>query len=227
MASFLKRGTRKVRFSIDGEKDELADAESGVISPIAVDDDEIVCVGEDVDKEKQDAKQEERQLAALEAVEGQLGSLKYGKTSSKRNITAPDVTAEECTPLDSTNKRRRASNLKTPPVNSCVPASSSGRACIRIYILFLLSFVFLVVHLHTHTHTCMVCIMISCLQAIWMRDDERLLADGRDHVAGEHNRKGLEIHARRQCLKERNLSERCRHSQVIAQLRHRREGREA
>lgn len=98
-ASSLRRGGRKVRFSIDGE-DELEKAVGGDFSPIAInDDDDVECLGDVVDTDKQEAERVARQRAALDAVEGELTTLQYDKGASKIE---------------------NASVVETPKVTSCV-----------------------------------------------------------------------------------------------------------
>jgi len=113
--SLSRKSTRKVRFSIDGDE-ALLNAVGGTLSPIAIDDDEVVCVGDELDTEKQDAMRAARQLAALDAVEGELGFLQYGKGARARVSIAVDEQDDESTEAGSANKRRRQDVVETPKV---------------------------------------------------------------------------------------------------------------
>jgi len=113
--SLSRKSTRKVRFSIDGDE-ALHNAVGGTLSPIAIDDDEVVCVGDELDTEKQDAMRAARQLAALDAVEGELGFLQYGKGARARVSIAVDEQYDESTEAGSANKRRRQDVVETPKV---------------------------------------------------------------------------------------------------------------
>ena len=85
-SSTRRQKALRVRFSIEGEsresdatgRRELEDAVGGDMSPIAMEDDEVICVGDELDTEKQDARREAQRRAALEAVDEQLGALRYG-----------------------------------------------------------------------------------------------------------------------------------------------------
>jgi len=125
------RFKRKVRFSIPGDDGALEEAVGGTISPIALDDEEVVCVGDEIDTEQQEAKREVRLRASLEAVEGELGSLQYGKRAGKRDLSSC-AAAGESADADPAHRKRRASVLETPKVLASVrPELVRVLACVR------------------------------------------------------------------------------------------------
>ena len=111
---------RKVRFSIPSDDGTaVEEAMGGTISPIAVDDEELLCMGDEIGTGNNDAKRELRLRASLEAVEGELGSLQYGKRAAKRDLSSCDADVESAG-ADPAHRKRRVGVPETPKVPTCV-----------------------------------------------------------------------------------------------------------
>jgi hypothetical protein len=126
------RITRKVRFSIPSDDGTaVEEAMGGTISPIAVDDEEVLCMGDEIGTGNNDAKRELRLRASLEAVEGELGSLQYGKRVGKRDLSSCDADGE-CAGADPAHRKRHAGVPETPKVPTCVrPEPVRALVCVR------------------------------------------------------------------------------------------------
>ena len=137
--SSRRRKTSRVRFSIDSDnvegdamdRGELAIAVGGDMSPIAMDSEEVICVGDGIDTDKQDAKREARRRQSLEAVDDQLGELRYEASKSKSRHTPqsmPGRSTDEGDAAGSSTKRRRTSETNAVKEEASGHARRRGRA---------------------------------------------------------------------------------------------------
>ena len=76
-------------------------------------------MGDEIGTGNNDAKRELRLRASLEAVEGELGSLQYGKRAGKRDLSSCDADGE-CAGADPAHRKRRAGVPETLEVPTCV-----------------------------------------------------------------------------------------------------------
>ena len=113
------------------DRGELAIAVGGGMSPIAMDSEEVICVGDGIDTDKQDAKREARRRQSLEAVDDQLGELRYEAFKSKSRHTPqsmPGRSTDEGDAAGSSTKRRRTSEADAVKQEASGHARRRGRA---------------------------------------------------------------------------------------------------